>query len=117
MAHDSQQAAEDDLDALDRELAAVAGGHAEVGDVDEHVAHGAAARAHEVMMGVLDVRVDADAAGADVEDSSTSPSASRSCTVWYTVLREMVGISARAASNSDSTVGWVSTPWRSRKIA
>ena len=36
----------------------------------------------------------------------TSPSASRSWTVWYTVFSEIVGISTRAASYSDSTVGW-----------
>ena len=63
----------------------------------EHVAHGAAPGAHEVLVRVLDVGVDPEAAGADVEQL-TSPIDSRSWTVWYTVLREMVGISARAAS-------------------
>ena len=60
-------AAEHDLDRLDRELPPVARGHAEVGDVEQHVAHGAAPRAHEVLVRVLDVGIDPDAAGADVE--------------------------------------------------
>ena len=66
------EAAEHDLDRFDVEVAPVAGGNAEVGDVDEHVADVAATRAHEVMVGVLDVRVDADRAGADVEDGHLS---------------------------------------------
>ncbi len=39
----------------------------EVGDVDDRVADAAAARADHVVVGVLDVGVDAHAAGADVE--------------------------------------------------
>ena len=48
--------------------------------------------------------------------TSTSPSASRSWTVWYTVFSDIVGISACARSYSDSTVGCASSPWSSRKI-
>ena len=55
------QAAEHDLHRLDGEVAALAGGDAHIGDVDEHVAHGAAARAHEVLVRVVDVGVDAHA--------------------------------------------------------
>src|SRR5450631_469101 len=49
--------------------------------------------------------------------SSTSPIASRSWTVWYTVLSEMVGMSSRARSYRASTVGWLASPWSRRKIA
>ena len=61
-------AAEHHLHRLDPEVAPVTGGDPEVGDVDEDVAHVAAARADEVVVRILDVRVDADRAGADVED-------------------------------------------------
>ena len=60
-------AAEHDLDRLDRELPPVARRNAEVGDVEQHVTHGAAPRAHQVLVRVLDVGIDPDAAGADVE--------------------------------------------------
>ena len=80
----------------DGEATPVAGGEAQVTDVDEHVSDPAAHGADEMVVGVLDVRVDAHAAGTEVDDSSTSRIASRSWTVWYTVFREIVGIVARA---------------------
>src|ERR1700704_2106082 len=60
-------AAEHDFDRFHGELASVARGYAEVGDVEQHVANRATARAHEVLVGMFDVGIDPDAPGADVE--------------------------------------------------
>jgi len=49
--------------------------------------------------------------------SVTPPIDSRSCTVWYTVLSEIVGISRRARSYNESTVGCDASPCSKRNIA
>src|SRR5665213_3165956 len=45
-----------------------------------------------------------------------SPSSARSCRVWYTVLRETLGISVRTRSYTRSAEGWVSSPSRARNM-
>ena len=67
MSHSLAATAEDHLDVVDGEVAAVTSRHAQAVELDGQVAHPAARRAHEVVVVVLDVRVDPQRAGAEVE--------------------------------------------------
>ena len=55
--------AEDHLDVVDGEVAAIATGNAQAVELDGEIAYPAARRAHEVVVRVLDVRVDPQRAG------------------------------------------------------